>query len=219
MLTELIGRHHVEVHAPHCDITDRAAVAAVAAEYAGTGASLLIHTAGIAAASRHAEFTGADVAAVCAAKVAGLARDGRRVAAATGMPDPGLLVGIRCLGRSRSRRLRGVQPDPRRAGRPTARNGAGLHGNSMGAVAGRRGGRGRRDRPHRTLRPDRDAGRVGGSRQPGPLRRRPVDIRRGLRPASGVLRKPGNADAVRPAADTDGSERDEFDHDRSSRWC
>ena len=72
-LSQLIGGHHVEVHAPRCDITDRAAVAAVAAEYAGTGASLLIHTAGIATASRRSELTGADVAAVCAAKVAGLA--------------------------------------------------------------------------------------------------------------------------------------------------
>jgi mycobactin polyketide synthetase MbtD len=73
VLNRLIGRHDVNVDAPHCDITDRAAVAAVAAEYAGTGASLLIHAAGIAAASRRAELTGADVAAVCAAKVSGLA--------------------------------------------------------------------------------------------------------------------------------------------------
>ncbi len=72
-LTQLIGRHHVEVYAPLCDITDRAAVAAVASEFAGTGASLLIHTAGIAAASEHRELAGADVAAACAAKVAGLA--------------------------------------------------------------------------------------------------------------------------------------------------
>ncbi len=72
-LSALIGRHHVEVRAPQCDITDRAAVAAAAAEFADTGASLLIHTAGIAAASGHAELSGADVAAVCAAKVAGLA--------------------------------------------------------------------------------------------------------------------------------------------------
>ncbi len=72
-LRVLIGRHHVEVHAPRCDITDPAAVAAAAAEFADTGASLLIHTAGIAMASGHAELTGADVGAVCAAKVAGLA--------------------------------------------------------------------------------------------------------------------------------------------------
>jgi mycobactin polyketide synthetase MbtD len=69
----LIGRHHVIVEAPRCDITDRTAVAAAAAEYAGAGASLLIHTAGIAAASRRAELTGAAVAAACAAKVSGLA--------------------------------------------------------------------------------------------------------------------------------------------------
>ncbi|WP_292990139.1 mycobactin polyketide synthase MbtD [Mycobacterium sp.] len=73
VVDQLIGRHHVELHAPHCDITDPAAVAAVAAEYAGAGASLLIHTAGIASAAGRAELTGADVAAVCAAKVAGLA--------------------------------------------------------------------------------------------------------------------------------------------------
>ena len=72
-LSQLIGRHHVEVHAPLCDITDRVAVADVAAEYAGTGTTLLIHTAGIATASRRSELTGAGLAAVCAAKVAGLA--------------------------------------------------------------------------------------------------------------------------------------------------
>jgi mycobactin polyketide synthetase MbtD len=69
----LVGRRPVEVHAPPCDITDRAAVAAVAAEFADTGASLVIHAAGIAVASGRAELTGADVAAVCAAKVVGLA--------------------------------------------------------------------------------------------------------------------------------------------------
>ena len=62
-----------EVHAPMCDITDRAELSAVAAEYAGSGASLLIHAAGIATTRQHAELTGADMAAVCAAKVAGLA--------------------------------------------------------------------------------------------------------------------------------------------------
>jgi len=69
----LVGRRPVQVHAPPCDITDRAAVAAVAAEFADTGASLVIHAAGIAVASGRAELTGADVAAVCAAKVVGLA--------------------------------------------------------------------------------------------------------------------------------------------------
>jgi mycobactin polyketide synthetase MbtD len=73
VLTRLAGQHDVQVFAPRCDITDRAAVSAVAAEHAGNAASMLIHTAGIAAVSVHSELTGADVAAVCAAKVTGLA--------------------------------------------------------------------------------------------------------------------------------------------------
>jgi mycobactin polyketide synthetase MbtD len=73
VLDQLAERHNAEVHAPPCDITDPAALSAVAAKYAGNGASLLIHTAGIAITRRHAELTGADMAAVCAAKVAGLA--------------------------------------------------------------------------------------------------------------------------------------------------
>ena len=73
VLDRLTEGHSSEVHAPACDITDRTTLPAVAAEYAGSGASLLIHTAGIAVNRRYAELTGADVAAVCAAKVAGLA--------------------------------------------------------------------------------------------------------------------------------------------------
>jgi mycobactin polyketide synthetase MbtD len=73
MLAQLTARHGTEVHAPLCDITDRDALSAVAARYGGSGASLLIHTAGIATTRRRAELNGADVAAVCAAKVAGLA--------------------------------------------------------------------------------------------------------------------------------------------------
>jgi mycobactin polyketide synthetase MbtD len=72
-LRRLAGQHDVQIFAPHCDITDRSAVSTASAEYAGTGASMLIHTAGIAAASMRADLTGADVAAVCAAKVTGLA--------------------------------------------------------------------------------------------------------------------------------------------------
>jgi mycobactin polyketide synthetase MbtD len=72
-LRELTDKHDAEVRAPQCDITDPAALAAVAAAYAGSGASLLIHTAGIARARSRSELTGADVAAVCAAKVRGLA--------------------------------------------------------------------------------------------------------------------------------------------------
>jgi len=73
VLARLTEGHSAAVHAPACDITDRPALSAVAAEHAGSGASLLIHTAGIAVNRQHAELTGADVAAVCAAKVAGLA--------------------------------------------------------------------------------------------------------------------------------------------------
>jgi mycobactin polyketide synthetase MbtD len=73
VLARLAGNYDVQVRAPRCDITDVAALSAVAAEYAGSGASLLIHTAGIARARRRADLTGADVAEVCAAKVRGLA--------------------------------------------------------------------------------------------------------------------------------------------------
>lgn len=73
VLRELVGQYDAKVHAPQCDITDRDALAAVAAEYAGSGASLLIHTAGIARALSRSDLSGADVAAVCAAKVRGLA--------------------------------------------------------------------------------------------------------------------------------------------------
>ncbi|OBH56781.1 mycobactin polyketide synthase MbtD [Mycobacterium sp. E2479] len=73
VLRELGGRHDAEVRAPRCDITDRAALAAIAANYAGSGASLLIHAAGIAQARLSSDLTGSDVAAVCAAKVDGLA--------------------------------------------------------------------------------------------------------------------------------------------------
>jgi mycobactin polyketide synthetase MbtD len=73
VLGQLAERRGAEVHAPPCDITDRAALSEVATRYAGSGASLLIHAAGIALARQHSELTGADVAAVCAAKVVGLA--------------------------------------------------------------------------------------------------------------------------------------------------
>lgn len=72
-LGRLAGNHDVRLQAPRCDITDPVAVSAVAARYAVSGASLLIHTAGIASARSGSDLTGADVAAVCAAKVRGLA--------------------------------------------------------------------------------------------------------------------------------------------------
>ncbi|OSC24864.1 polyketide synthase [Mycobacterium vulneris] len=71
-LRELVDRYDAQVRAPRCDITDRAALAAVAAD-SGSHASLLIHTAGIAWARSRAALAGSDVAAVCAAKVRGLA--------------------------------------------------------------------------------------------------------------------------------------------------
>ena len=73
VLAGLAERHRVEVHAPPCDIADRAALSAVAAGYAGSGASLLVHAAGIATTAQRAELAGAQMAAVCAAKVTGLA--------------------------------------------------------------------------------------------------------------------------------------------------
>lgn len=72
-LRRLTENHDADVHAPRCDITDAAAVRAVAARHAGTGASLLIHTAGIAEAHSRSDLSGEGVAAVCAAKVRGLA--------------------------------------------------------------------------------------------------------------------------------------------------
>jgi mycobactin polyketide synthetase MbtD len=72
-LSRLGENHDVRLQAPRCDITDPVAVSAVAARYAVSGASLLIHTAGIASARSGSDLTGADVAAVCAAKVRGLA--------------------------------------------------------------------------------------------------------------------------------------------------
>ncbi|OBA64254.1 polyketide synthase [Mycobacterium sp. 1100029.7] len=71
-LARLADNSDAVVQAPRCDITDRAALAAVAAEYAGSGASLLIHTAGIAKAVARADLTGTDVAEVAAAKIRGL---------------------------------------------------------------------------------------------------------------------------------------------------
>lgn len=72
-LARLADNHAAVIQAPRCDITDHAALSAVAAEYAGSGASLLIHTAGIAKVVARADLTGTDVAEVCEAKVRGLA--------------------------------------------------------------------------------------------------------------------------------------------------
>jgi mycobactin polyketide synthetase MbtD len=71
-LAELGATHGVEVLSPPCDITDPARVAATAAEFAGDGASLVIHAAGVATIAPHRELTGPALAATFSAKVAGL---------------------------------------------------------------------------------------------------------------------------------------------------
>ncbi|BCQ08561.1 polyketide synthase [Mycobacterium heckeshornense] len=73
-LDHVTSGHAVEVHAPRCDITNPTALSAVAAEYAGDGASLLIHAAGAARFATHNQITSADLHEVFAAKVIGLAR-------------------------------------------------------------------------------------------------------------------------------------------------
>lgn len=71
-LDRLSDGYHAEVHAPACDITDAATLSAVAGEYAGNGASLLIHAAGAARFAPHDQLTDDDLADVFSAKVAGL---------------------------------------------------------------------------------------------------------------------------------------------------
>lgn len=67
----------VEVLAARCDVTDPAALATVAAEFGGAGASLVIHAAGAARITGYRDLTGADVDATTAAKVTGLANIAR----------------------------------------------------------------------------------------------------------------------------------------------
>ena len=71
-LAKLGTAHGVEVLAPPCDVTDAAQVAATAAEFAGDGASLVIHAAGVATIAPHRELTGSALSATFSAKVAGL---------------------------------------------------------------------------------------------------------------------------------------------------
>lgn len=73
-LERLTDGRAVELHAPMCDITNPNVLSAVAAEYAGDGASLLIHAAGAAKFGPYDQLTGADLEAVFGAKVHGLAR-------------------------------------------------------------------------------------------------------------------------------------------------
>lgn len=70
-LAELAGPHDVEIVAPVCDLTEPAQVSAVAAEFAGGGASLVIHTAATATIAPRRDVTGTAVVDTCAAKIGG----------------------------------------------------------------------------------------------------------------------------------------------------
>lgn len=63
-----------ELHAPACDITDPRAVKAAADEFAGEGATLLIHAAGAATFAPHDQLTSDDMTEVLSAKITGLER-------------------------------------------------------------------------------------------------------------------------------------------------
>jgi mycobactin polyketide synthetase MbtD len=71
-LTRLAETHGTEILAPRCDITDATALAATAAEFAGDGASLVIHAAGAATIAPHHELTPASAGHNFSAKVAGI---------------------------------------------------------------------------------------------------------------------------------------------------
>ncbi|ETW23976.1 mycobactin polyketide synthase MbtD [Mycobacterium gastri] len=73
-LDRLTAGYPAQVHAPACDITDTDALAAVAGEYAGHGASLLIHAAGAARFAPHDQLGDQEWADVFSAKVTGLIR-------------------------------------------------------------------------------------------------------------------------------------------------
>lgn len=73
-IERLTAGYPAEVHAPACDITDEHDLAVVAEKYAGDGASLLIHTAGIAKFGPHDQLADADLTDVFSAKVVGLIR-------------------------------------------------------------------------------------------------------------------------------------------------
>lgn len=73
-LDRLVKGYPAQAYAPACDITDADALSRVAAEYAGDGASLLIHAAGAARFAPHDQLGDEDLADVFSAKVTGLAR-------------------------------------------------------------------------------------------------------------------------------------------------
>ena len=73
-VAELAGRRGAEVLAPQCDLTSAEAVRAAAAQHAGDGASLVVHTAAAATFVVHHELSPEAFAGTVAAKVSGLAR-------------------------------------------------------------------------------------------------------------------------------------------------
>jgi mycobactin polyketide synthetase MbtD len=74
VLAALAERHDTVVVSPSCDLTDPAQLSAIAAEYGGAGASLIVHAAGSATSGTALGLTPAAVADNFAAKVLGLAQ-------------------------------------------------------------------------------------------------------------------------------------------------
>jgi mycobactin polyketide synthetase MbtD len=75
LLQSLATQYGTELASPACDITDPAQVSSIAAEYGGTGASLIIHAAGSATLGAGLpDASGIQAADTFAAKVSGLAR-------------------------------------------------------------------------------------------------------------------------------------------------
>lgn len=73
-LERMAEGYQAQMCAPACDISDPAALSVVADEYAGDGASLLIHAAGVARFGPHDQFSGDDLGDMFSAKVVGLAQ-------------------------------------------------------------------------------------------------------------------------------------------------
>ncbi|MGA5464672.1 mycobactin polyketide synthase MbtD [Mycobacterium sp. NPDC050041] len=73
VLASVAGDHGTQVIAPPCDITDRDQLAATAAEFAGGGASLLVHAAGAAGFATRDHIDRTVLGRAFAAKVSGLA--------------------------------------------------------------------------------------------------------------------------------------------------
>ncbi|MEV3904962.1 mycobactin polyketide synthase MbtD [Mycobacterium sp. NPDC050551] len=76
VLASVAGDHGTQVIAPPCDITDRDQLAATAAEFAGSGASLLVHAAGAAGFATRDHIDRTVLGQAFAAKVSGIAAVG-----------------------------------------------------------------------------------------------------------------------------------------------